>query len=101
MRHPGMASTSTDKQTFVAEVDIGADGARAGIFDLEGRLLARAEEPMVMRGPQPDGTEPDSSQICDAVCQAVHEPAQHLASLGRRYAVSASIWRIGANGGAK
>lgn len=59
------------KRDFVVAVDVGTASARAGIVDRQGRLLARAEHPIVMNVPRADHAEHDSEDIWAAVCQAV------------------------------
>jgi FGGY-family pentulose kinase len=68
-----MAFPAPDKQSFVVAVDVGTGSARAGVFDLTGRQLARAERAIELRRPQPDWAEHDSGQIWAAVCAAVRE----------------------------
>lgn len=68
----------------VVAVDVGTGSARAGIFDLAGRLKARREHPILMHRPCADHAEHDSEDIWAAVCHAVRaareaaeiEPAQ-------------------------
>ena len=55
----------------VVAVDIGTTSARAGVFDAEGRLLARATHPIVMRRPLDNHAEHDSEDIWRATCLAV------------------------------
>ncbi|MGW9229522.1 FGGY-family carbohydrate kinase [Pseudorhizobium sp. NPDC055634] len=55
----------------VVAVDIGTTSARAGVFDAEGRLLARATYPIVMRRPLDNHAEHDSEDIWRAACLAV------------------------------
>lgn len=55
----------------VCAVDVGTGSARAGIFDMTGELLGRAEAPIEMRRPRPGHAEHNSEQIWAAVCQAV------------------------------
>jgi FGGY-family pentulose kinase len=58
---------------FVVAVDVGTGSARAGIFDQNGDLLARAERPIVMHTPRSDHAEHDSEDIWRAVCEAVRQ----------------------------
>ncbi len=51
----------------VMAVDVGTGSARAGIFDQTGRLLGRAEQPILMQRPLADHTEHDSEDIWQAV----------------------------------
>ena len=56
---------------FVAAVDVGTGSARAGIFDLGGRLLGRAEQAIALSRPRANHADQDSGQIWRAVCAAV------------------------------
>ena len=56
---------------LVVAVDIGTGSARAGIFDPEGALLARADYPILMNRPEENHAEHDSENIWAAVCIAV------------------------------
>ncbi|MBW8788466.1 MAG: FGGY-family carbohydrate kinase [Rhizobium leguminosarum] len=55
----------------VVAVDIGTGSARAGVFDARGRLLAKAEHPIVMNRPRENHAEHDSEDIWSAACTAV------------------------------
>lgn len=57
----------------VCAVDVGTASARAGIVDRAGRLLARAEQPILINQPLPDHAEHDSGNIWAAVCAVVVE----------------------------
>lgn len=59
------------ERDFVVAVDVGTASARAGIVDRQGKLVARAEHPIVMNVPRTDHAEHDSEDIWAAVCQAV------------------------------
>ncbi|KQZ15388.1 ribulokinase [Mesorhizobium sp. Root554] len=59
------------KNSFVCAVDVGTSSARAGILDERGRLLGRAEKPILMHRPKADHAEHDSEDIWSAVCGAV------------------------------
>ncbi|OCP36415.1 FGGY-family carbohydrate kinase [Ensifer sp. LC163] len=56
---------------FVVAVDVGTGSARAGIFDRNGRLLARADLPIAMNRPEENHAEHDSEDIWRAVCGSV------------------------------
>jgi FGGY-family pentulose kinase len=56
---------------FVCAVDVGTASARAGIFDRTGRLLARAEHPILINQPEPTHAEHDSEDIWAAVRHVV------------------------------
>ncbi len=56
----------------VVAVDIGTGSARAlNVFDARGRLLAKAEHPIVMNRPRENHAEHDSEDIWSAACMAV------------------------------
>lgn len=57
----------------VIAVDVGTGSARAGVFDLAGRQLARAVTPIGLNRPQPLHYEQDSEEIWKSVCQSVRE----------------------------
>lgn len=52
-------------------VDIGTGSARAGVFDREGRLLAKAKHPIRMYRPKENHAEHDSEDIWQATCVVV------------------------------
>lgn len=52
-------------------VDVGTGSARAGVFDLSGRQLARCVVPISVHQPLPNHMEQDSEEIWSAVCAAV------------------------------
>ena len=56
---------------YVVAVDIGTGSARAGVFDRQGRLLARADRTIAMNRPEENHAEHDSEDIWAAVCGAV------------------------------
>lgn len=62
--------TTTDERLILG-VDVGTGSARAGLFDLSGRMIASAKADLVIwRGPGVM-VEQSSAQIWDAVCRAV------------------------------
>lgn len=70
-------------------VDIGTGSARAGVFDRDGRLLAKAKRPILMFRPRENHAEHDSEDIWAATCGAVREavreagiPASGVAAIG-------------------
>ena len=72
---------------FLIGVDVGTSEAKAGLFDLEGRLLrlARCGYPIITSG-RIGHAEQDPNQWWNAVCQTLHEvvldiPADALAAL--------------------
>jgi FGGY-family pentulose kinase len=66
-------TSGADETSYVVAVDVGTGSARAGLFDLEGRQIARAERAIAMRQPQPGWAEQDSTQIWQAVCDSVRD----------------------------
>ncbi len=54
----------------VMSVDVGTGSARAGLFDRTGRLLGRAEQPILLQRPVADHAEHDSEDIWQAVAAA-------------------------------
>lgn len=60
----------------VVAVDIGTGSARAGVFDVRGRLLAKAEHPIVMNRPRENHAEHDSEDIWSAACTAVRRAVE-------------------------
>jgi len=56
---------------LVVAVDIGTGSARAGIFNREGMLLARADYPIAMNRPEENHAEHNSENIWTAACIAV------------------------------
>jgi FGGY-family pentulose kinase len=57
----------------VIAVDVGTGSARAGVFDAEGRMLGRAEQPIVLNRPISDHAEQSSDEIWSAVVGSVRE----------------------------
>ncbi len=55
----------------LAAIDVGTGSARAGLFDSNGRLLARAERPIAMNRASPGHYEQDSENIWAAACEAM------------------------------
>lgn len=56
---------------YVCAVDVGTSSARAGLFDRSGKLLGRAEHPILLNQPAAEQAEHDSDDIWSAVCAAV------------------------------
>lgn len=54
-------------------VDIGTGSARAGVFDRNGHLLAKAKHPILMFRPKENHAEHDSEDIWAATCRSVRE----------------------------
>ncbi|TWF52086.1 FGGY-family carbohydrate kinase [Neorhizobium alkalisoli] len=60
-------------------VDIGTASARAGVFDRDGRLLAKAKHPIRMFRPKENHAEHSSEDIWDAVCRSVRQAMMEAA----------------------
>jgi FGGY-family pentulose kinase len=60
-------------EAVIMAVDVGTGSARAGLFDAQGRMLARASHPIAMQRPAPGHAEQDSLDIWRAVCAAVRD----------------------------
>jgi len=75
-----MTATPGRASALVLAVDVGSTSARAGVFDLQGQMLASASAPFEVHRPMPDHAEHDSGQIWDAVGTAVRRA---LADCGR------------------
>lgn len=58
-------------QDFLVGVDVGTGSARAGVFTRDGQFRGRHEVPILMRRTDANFAEHDSSQIWQAVCEAV------------------------------
>ncbi|MCR3945331.1 FGGY family carbohydrate kinase, partial [Klebsiella quasipneumoniae] len=58
---------------FVVGVDVGTGSARAGIFDLEGRMRASAKHDITLYRASGAIVEQSSGEIWHAVCHAVKE----------------------------
>lgn len=57
-------------QEYVLGIDIGTGSARAGIFTLDGVMLAEAKTPIAMHRPAEHHVEQSSTDIWHAVCRA-------------------------------
>lgn len=77
-----MAARSTPRDTphakYALGVDVGTGSARAGVFDLDGKLLASAVHPVTMFRPEgePDFYQQSSNDIWNAVCTATKNAVQ-------------------------
>jgi FGGY-family pentulose kinase len=58
------------KDRVVMAVDVGTGSARAGLFDPDGRMLARDSVPIALNRPVVDHAEQDSDEIWHAICAA-------------------------------
>jgi FGGY-family pentulose kinase len=59
--------------SYYLGVDVGTGSARAGIFDLKGRMMGQASREIALYRPQADFVEQSSDNIWQAVCQAVRD----------------------------
>lgn len=59
--------------SYYLGVDVGTGSARAGIFDLKGRMMGQASREIELFRPQADFVEQSSDNIWQAVCQAVRD----------------------------
>ncbi|MCS7300658.1 MAG: FGGY-family carbohydrate kinase [Fimbriimonadales bacterium] len=64
---------SATMQGYVIGVDVGTASARAGLFDLQGKRLAIAAEPIQIHRPLPEYAEQSSEDIWRAVCKVVRQ----------------------------
>ena len=64
IKHPG---------NLVIGIDVGTGSTRAGLFDLNGNLLASAVNPIQIFRPQADYVEQSSRDIWQSVCQSVKD----------------------------
>jgi sugar (pentulose or hexulose) kinase len=58
-------------------VDVGSYSVRAGLFDVEGHLLATRSNEITVSNPQPGYYEQSSEEIWSAVCQSVKQLFDH------------------------
>jgi D-ribulokinase len=68
-----MTSDHVTNARFVVGVDVGTGSARAGIFDLDGRMLATAKHDITLYQASGSIVEQSSGEIWDAVCHAVRD----------------------------
>lgn len=59
--------------SYYIGVDVGTGSARAGIFDITGRMMGQASREIAMFRPQANFVEQSSDNIWQAVCQAVRD----------------------------
>lgn len=59
--------------SYYIGVDVGTGSARAGIFDITGRMMGQASREITLYRPQADFVEQSSDNIWQAVCQAVRD----------------------------
>lgn len=71
------AQNSTEGATrYVIGVDVGTGSARAGLFDLEGRMLSVAKRDITLYREAGSIVEQSSSEIWSAVCAIIREAVQ-------------------------
>jgi ribulose kinase len=63
-------------EQYVIGIDVGTGSARAGIFDVNGKMLASASEPIEMWKPKPGYAEQSSADIWRAICKVVRPAAK-------------------------
>lgn len=76
-------------QNLLVGVDVGTGSARAGVLTVDGKLLGRHENPILMRRADANFAEHDSEDIWTAVCLAVR------AALTQAHADPADVVGIG------
>ncbi|MGQ8708696.1 FGGY-family carbohydrate kinase [Serratia sp. TSA_198.1] len=59
--------------SYFIGVDVGTGSARAGVFDLNGRMVGQASRPIDLYRPRADFVEQSSDNIWQAVCSAVRD----------------------------
>jgi D-ribulokinase len=79
----------TDNTRYVIGVDVGTGSARAGIFDLAGRMVASARRDITLFQASGSIAEQSSGEIWNAVCQSVKDALSqaevspdHIAGIG-------------------
>lgn len=86
----------------VIGVDVGTGSARAGVFDLAGRRLGMAVQPIRMWKPEADRAEQSSDDIWQAVCRAVRQAvaacAEPLQVIGLGFDATCSMVVVDAAG---
>lgn len=71
--------------TLVAGVDVGTQGSKAGVFDVEtGALLGHGYAEHRFNSPRPSWVEMDPAQIVDATCTAIAEAVSAAQEAGAR-----------------
>lgn len=63
-------------ETYVIGVDVGTASARAGLFDLKGRMLSAAKRDIKLYREGGSIVEQSSSEIWDAICAIIREVVQ-------------------------
>jgi len=81
--------------SYFIGVDVGTGSARAGIFDLTGRMVSQASRSIEIYRPQADFVEQSSDNIWQAVCNAVRD-AINQADTGQRAGLRRHLFAGGA-----
>lgn len=63
--------------TYFIGVDVGTGSARAGMFDVEGNMLAACSHPIQTWHPQPSFAQQSTTDIWAAICHCVHDIVRH------------------------
>ncbi len=79
MTSENTSSVATGHERYVIGVDVGTGSARAGIFDLAGRMLASASHEITLFRESGSIVEQSSSEIWTAVCHSVRAALLHAA----------------------
>ena len=81
------------KSLFIG-VDIGTQGVKAAVYDLQGRCVAEAFRKSDLKRPSPGAVEEDPEFQLASVCQAVRECVEQAGSAGlrRRGSPSTARW---------
>lgn len=74
---------------YVIGVDVGTGSARAGVFDLQGKMLASGSYPIQMWNPRPDFVEQSSADIWRAIGVSIRE-ALAKAGVGKENVIGLS-----------
>ncbi|MGF6725446.1 D-ribulokinase [Paraburkholderia sp. GAS41] len=97
------AAGSTPGARYVIGVDVGTGSARAGIFDLAGRMVASAKRDITLFHASGSIVEQSSAEIWKAVCDSVKDalaqaavPADQIAGIG--FDATCSLVVLGADG---
>lgn len=61
------------KENYFLGLDIGTGGCRAGLFDLQGRLISLATKEYPLIQPRPGWAEQEPEKVYEAACRAVRE----------------------------
>ena len=96
-------STATDDPRYVIGVDVGTGSARAGIFELTGRMVSSAKQDITLFRASGSIVEQSSAEIWSAVCDAVKSalsqaavPPDRIAGIG--FDATCSLVVLGSGG---